>query len=506
MNAVDDSGQGATVLLIICIALSLSVLNASALGVMLPDIAADLSVDTVQQGWVMTGFLLVFGIAIPFYGRLADRYGAKPLFILGLSIFPIGSLVCALAPSFELLLLGRIIQAGGGAAVPGLGMTLASRAYGPNSRGKALGILAATIGAGSAAGPLLGGTLSTTLGWQSIFFINAGSILLVPIAMRILPGGEPRSAASLDFWGGAALGMVVVGALLAPSVAVRSGWLSLPVLVGVAIFGVGLLALLYRQRKADSPFIPGEFLHSRQYVALLGISFSVMAANLAVLIGIPILIAAFHGLTAVQVGLVMLPGAVCSSVFGVLAGRLTDRKGGKLPMRAGAPIMLLAVLGLSTWSGVSIWAVAFFAGLLGAGFGLLNTPLVATISKIMHGPMLASALSINSMLFFLGGSFGTTVLIAVTAARGAPDSNPVNPFYSGAASGFSDGFLILALPVIVALALLLPFTNVAKPTVAGAAMQAEPDEVASPGWTADCSVPWTPQCVEHLETTPAPAS
>lgn len=505
MNAGNNSRAGATILLLICTALFFSVLNASALGVMLPDISADLSVDTGQLGWVMTGFLLVFGIAIPFYGRLADRYGPKPLFILGLSIFPIGSLVCALAPSFEALLLGRIIQAGGGAAVPGLGMTLASQAYGPDSRGKALGILAATIGAGSAVGPLLGGALSTALGWQSIFFINAGTVLLVPMAMRILTGGESRSTGSLDFWGGAALGMVVVGALLAPSVGARSGWLSPPVLAGAAIFSVGLLALWYRQRKAASPFIPREFLHSRQYMTLLGVSFTVMAVNLAVLIGIPILIAAFHGLTAIQVGLVMLPGAICSSVFGVLAGRLTDRRGAGLPMRVGAPVMLLAVLGLSTWSGNSIWAVAGFVGLLGAGFGLVNTPLAATISKIMRGPLLASALSINSMLFFLGGSFGTTLLIAVTSARGAPGRNPLNPFYSGTATGFSDGFLILALPVIAALALLVAFTDVAEPSVAGAAMDAEPDDVEPPGWTADCSVPWATQCLEHLEVVPAPA-
>ena len=178
MNVSDSSGRRSAILPIICVALFLSVLNASALGVMLPDIAAELSVDSGQLGWVMTGFLLVFGIAIPFYGRLADRYGAKPLFILGLSLFALGSLVCALAPGFGILLLGRIIQASGGAAVPGLGMTLASRAYGPDSSGKALGILAATIGGASAIGPLLGGVLSGSLGWESIFFINAASVLL----------------------------------------------------------------------------------------------------------------------------------------------------------------------------------------------------------------------------------------------------------------------------------------------------------------------------------------
>ncbi len=143
------------VLLIVCFALFFGVLNASAVGVVLPDIANDLSVDTGQLGWLMTGFLLIYGIAIPFYGRLADRYGARPLFLLGVGVFSLGALLSALAPNFEFLIVARIIQATGGAAVPGLGMTLASRAYGPESRGSVVGVIASTIGLGAAIGPLL---------------------------------------------------------------------------------------------------------------------------------------------------------------------------------------------------------------------------------------------------------------------------------------------------------------------------------------------------------------
>ncbi|MCH6581000.1 MAG: M24 family metallopeptidase, partial [Nitrospinae bacterium] len=109
----------------------------------------------------------------------------------------------------------------------------------------------------------------------------------------------------------------------------------------------------------------------------------------------------------------MVPGAVASSVFGIIAGRITDRKDPRLAIWAGSPLMLLAIVGLSTYAGSPVWVVAVFTGILGAGFGLINTPLAATISRIVSGPMLASALSINSMLFFLGGSFGTAVLMAV---------------------------------------------------------------------------------------------
>ena len=129
-----------------------------------------------------------------------------------------------------------------------------------------------------------------------------------------------------------------------------------------------------------------------------------MAANLAVLIGLPILLATFHRLSALEIGLTMLPGAITTSVFGVLAGRLTDRNGARLPTWIGSPLMLLAVLGLSTYAGSSIWVIAIFAGILGAGFGLVNTPLAASVSRVVRTQMLASALSINSILFFLGGS------------------------------------------------------------------------------------------------------
>ena len=168
-NPVSNPVSKTGVLVAVCVPLLAGVLNASAVGVVLPAIIADLEVDPGRIAWLMTGFLLVYGIAIPFYGRLADLHGARRLFVAGVVIFSAGSLLAALAPSFGWLLAARVVQAVGGAAVPSLGMTLASRAYGPAARGTVLGIIAATIGAGAAIGPLVGGVLSETLGWRFIF-------------------------------------------------------------------------------------------------------------------------------------------------------------------------------------------------------------------------------------------------------------------------------------------------------------------------------------------------
>lgn len=157
--------NGNAVLLVVAIPTFFTVLNASAVVVLLPEIGADLNVGSTSLSWLMSGFLLIYGIAIPFFGRLADIYGARRFFMAGMLLFSLGSLLAALAPTYEFLLGARVVQALGGAAIPGLGMTLASRAFAPRNRGAAFGVLSATLGAGAAVGPLLGGAMSEAFGW-----------------------------------------------------------------------------------------------------------------------------------------------------------------------------------------------------------------------------------------------------------------------------------------------------------------------------------------------------
>ena len=485
--------------MVVCIALFFAVLEASAVSVILPEIAIGISADTAQIGWLMTGFLLVTGIAIPFYGRLADRYGAGHLFILGVALFSAGSLLAGMAANYQFLLVARIIQAMGGAAIPGLGMVLVSRAYGSESRGTVLGIIAATIGVSAAAGPLLGGLLSELLGWRSVFFVSTVAALTIPFIIKAMPKIENRFAGNLDLVGGIGLGLMVAGILLVPSEGSRAGWTSSFVIVGGASAVVGLGIVAARQTFANSPFIHRELLRNLKYLALAGMSFTIMAANLAPLIGLPVLLAISHGLSSLEIGLVMVPGAILSAAGGLLSGRLTDRSGPRMPVRIGSLVMLLGLFGLSAYTGSSPWTIAVFAGLMGAGFGFVNTPLAATISRLVTGEMLATALSMNSMLFFLGGSIGTALLLAMATSSGLADGS-LNPLHSGQANGFSDGFLFLMIPVLVAVALSLALPAMTRPEPAD-------DEVATPDeaavelqpvhrWIPNCSVPWHPECEE----------
>ncbi|MCH8109907.1 MAG: MFS transporter, partial [Chloroflexi bacterium] len=127
------------VLFVVGIPLFFTVLNASAVTVLLPEMGRDLAIGTASLGWLMTGYLLVYGVAIPFYGRIADLYGARRLFLFGLTVFAIGSILSAIAPNYPLLLGARLIQAVGGAAIPGLGMAIASLAFPQAKRGIVFG-------------------------------------------------------------------------------------------------------------------------------------------------------------------------------------------------------------------------------------------------------------------------------------------------------------------------------------------------------------------------------
>jgi EmrB/QacA subfamily drug resistance transporter len=424
----------------------------------LPAIGRGLGVEPARLGWVITGYLLVFGVSVPFYGRLGDVLGARRLFVIGICVYSASSLLCALSVSYPMLLAGRVLQAAGAAAIPGLGMAIITGVYPPERRGSALGFVSATIGTGAAVGPSVGGAISDLLDWHYMFLLTALVGLLVPVALRILPPGERRAGEGMDLLGGLLVALSVGGALLAATEGARGGLLA-PVVVGAA--ATSLLAavlLVQRQRRARFPFIPRELLRNGGFLALVGVSFGAMTANMATFVALPLLLTSVHSLSLVQIGLALLPNALALAVLGPIAGRVVDRIGGRLPVRGGLLGILGVVLAYSAFgASAPVWGVALLAGVQGAAFAFLNAPLNTMVSLAAGKERQSSGLGINSMAFFLGGGFGTALLTAVLTLRdGARDA--LNPLYSGEAVAYSDAFLLFAAPLIVAvsLSLLLP--------------------------------------------------
>jgi MFS family permease len=161
-------------------------------------------------------------------------------------------------------------------------------------------------------------------------------------------------------------------------------------------------------------------------------------------------------------------------------------------MITGGIVMLAGVIGLSSGAGGSeIW-MSVYAGLLGLGFGLVNTPLATKVTRVVPSGLLSTALGVNSMAFFVGGSVGAAVLLGFSSAAG---SASINPLHSGVAIGFSDGFLVLAIPLLIVIFL---STRISEPESATSSDQSA--AAISHEWTADCSMPWSSQIPDSTES------
>jgi len=453
--------------------------------VVLPEIGADLNIAEGNLSWVLSGFLLTYGVAIPFYGRLANRFGARPLFLIGVGVFAIGSALSAIATGLWTLLAARTVQAAGGAAVPGLGMTLASRAFPESRRGMVLGVVSATMGLGAAAGPLGAGVISEVANWRYLFALSALSALVVPSGLRHLDRNEQLTDEPLDMAGGALFGLGVAAVLIFVTQGSQTGWTDGLTIVSAMVAAVALLGFNQHRRHGPSSFIPASLLANRSYVLLTLLGFVITFANLAVQIGLPFLFNTVHHMSTLDIGIALIPAALATALVGVLAGRIVDSTGAAMPVRVGAVLMIAATVGLSSWAGTSRWTIAIIATVFAAGFALVNTPLAAVVSLLVEPKDLASALSLNTMMFFIGGSFGATLFSSIVIATG-PEADALNPLHSGRGAQFSNAFVVLLVPIAIGLALTRvlarrdPSDNASGPD-------------GSEAWTHACQVPWCPE-------------
>lgn len=488
-SETEDRGHPA-VLIVVCTALFFGVVNGSAVAVVLPEIGADLQITDRDLSWVLSGFLLTYGVAIPFYGRLANRYGARRLFLIGVGVFALGSVLSAVATGLGTLLAARTVQAVGGAAVPGLGMTLASRAFPEQRRGMVLGVVSATMGLGAAAGPLGAGIISELADWRYLFGLSALSAVTIPFGIRYLDRSEPTSIEPLDLVGGALFGLGTVATLFFVTRGSQSGWTDMLALISIVVAAIALVTFGVHQRHGATPFIPASLLTNRGYVLLTLLGFVITFANLAAQIGYPFLFSALHGMSTLEIGIALIPAALTTAIVGIAAGRLVDRIGAAIPVRLGASAMIAATVGLSGWVGTSRWAVAIIAMAFAAGFALVNTPLAAAVSLLVEPRDLASALSLNTMMFFIGGSFGATLFSSIVISTG-PDADAINPLHDGVGAPFSNAFAALVVPIAAGLVLsaVLPRKQAdADP----------PDPKGGEAWTHDCQVPWCPELESEL--------
>jgi MFS transporter, DHA2 family, metal-tetracycline-proton antiporter len=434
-------------------AVFVSVLNSSMVNVAIPLIREDFRASEAQVGWVITGYLLLYAVGIPIYGRASDIFSLRRAFVLGLTVFAAGSLVCIVAPSLPVLVLGRVVQAAGGAAIPALAAASVAKILPPGERGTALGLIVSSVGVGAAIGPVVGGALEQVAGWHSLFYaVLFLMLILIPGAAYALPETEPGGERGFDVTGGVLLGLAAGLFLFGITQGQVAGFGSASSWGSFAGAALAAAGFAWRITTASYPFVSPALFKNRGYVAAVIVGYFSMLVNVSCLVSIPLLVSQVNGLPPGATGLVLAPGALALAILSPIAGRLSDRIGPRAPVYVGLSVMLLSVLFLSTFAaGASPVVVALGMLGVGVGFAFTNSPNVNAAAAALPEEDTGVGLGIFNGVFFLGGGTGPALVGAFLAARREAGTGPVNPLHHLGAAPFSDSFLLLSIPLLLSL-------------------------------------------------------
>ncbi|PRX20726.1 EmrB/QacA subfamily drug resistance transporter [Actinoplanes italicus] len=400
-------------------------LDVTIVNVALPAISEDLDAPVSGLQWIIDAYTLVLASLLVLAGSTGDRIGRRRVFQAGLALFTIGSLLCSVAPSLEMLILFRMVQAVGGSMLNPVAMSIITNTFTePRERARAIGVWGAVTGFSMALGPLAGGVLVHTLGWRSIFWINVPvGIAAFLLAWRFVPESRAEHPRRLD-----PVGQLLVLTLLAALTfgiieGPAAGWSS-PLIIGCfALAAAALAGLLRWEPRRDEPLIELRFFRSAPFSGATLIAVCAFASLGGFLFLNTLYLQEVRGLSALQAGLYTLPMAAMTIVASPLSGRLVGSRGTRLPLHIAGTAMALGMLPL-TWAGSDTPAWQLFAGylLFGFGFGMVNTPITNTAVSGMPRARAGVAAAIASTSRQVGSALGVAVIGAVVASGTGPDS------------------------------------------------------------------------------------
>ncbi|MFE0806570.1 MFS transporter [Streptomyces sp. NPDC058794] len=424
------------VLAICCMSLLIVSIDNTILNVALPAMQRDLHASTSGLQWAIDAYTLVLAALLMLSGSTADRIGRKRVFMTGLVVFTLGSLLCSLAPDLSSLVVFRMIQAVGGSMLNPVAMSIITNTFtDPRERARAIGVWGAVVGISMAAGPLVGGLLVESVGWRSIFWVNLPvGLAALLLTLRFVPESRAPKARRPDPLGQLMV-IVLFGSLTYAIIeAPNAGFTTVLPFAALALAAL-LGLLLYEPRRAE-PLIDLRFFRSAPFSGATVIAVSAFAALGGFLFLSTLYLQNVRGLSALHAGLWMLPMAVPTFLCAPLAGRLVGSRGPRLPLLvAGGALAVSGVLFAAFEAETS--NVTLFIGyvLFGVGFGFVNAPITNTAVSGMPRAQAGVAAAVASTSRQLGQTLGVAVVGAVLAA-GVGASSYRDTFVSAARPGW----------------------------------------------------------------------
>jgi EmrB/QacA subfamily drug resistance transporter len=409
-------------LMAVSVATFMLLLDITVVNTALPSIEKDLGASFTDLQWVVDAYTLALAAIVLTAGSLADRLGRRAVFVAGLAIFALASLAAGLASDPTVLNVARAVQGVGGAAMFAVSLALVAQEFpAGRERGTAMGLYGATIGVAVAVGPLVGGAITSGLGWRWVFFLNVpiGAAAIAVTYAKVRESRDPN-ATRIDWLGLSTLSGALFMLVLALLRGNDHGWGS-PLIIGLLGGAAALLAVFVAiERRVAEPMLPLGLFRSRAFTGVQLAAFAISASLFALFLYLTLYLQNFLGYSPLQAGLRYLPITLASFIAAPIAGALLGRVPARVLMSlglAGAGVGLLLMSGLdvdSTWT-------ALLPGFLVAGLavGLLN-PVIADVAlSVVPKERSGMASGINDTFRQVGIAVGVATWGAIFLGRGA---------------------------------------------------------------------------------------
>ncbi|WP_239615541.1 DHA2 family efflux MFS transporter permease subunit [Cohnella mopanensis] len=435
----------------------IAVLNQTIMSVAMPELMVDFDIAASTAQWLTTGYMLVNGVLIPITAFLMQRFTTRELFQSSMVIFLVGTIISAVASNFDILLTGRLIQAAGAGIIMPLLMNVVLTIFPPDKRGAAMGMVGFAIIFAPAIGPTLAGYVMEHYSWRTMFYgMIPFVIIVIAVAFIYLKNASERSYPKIDVWG-VVLSTIGFGAVLYGfSSAGSKGWSSAEVVLSIVVGVVSLILFTWRQLVSKSPLLDLRAFKYNMFSLTTVINIVVTMVMYADMMLLPLYLQSARGYTAMESGLLMLPGALLMGFMMPITGKLFDRFGAKWLSIIGMAITILTTIGFVNLTDSTSYTYLVLMS-TGRRFGMAMFLMPITTAGLNQLParLNAHGTAISNTIKQVAGGIGTALLVTVmttstkshfqdmVAAGGSAASSMEVMKMEATIQGINDAYLVI---------------------------------------------------------------
>ncbi len=455
-----DRKAGMGVMVAACVSTLIVNANTSAVTILLPAIGDDLDTPISTLQWAVTGYSLVGAACIVTSGALGDVFGRRKIFLGGLLLFIASCALIAIAPGGIAVIVGRCIQGAAGSTLLASGLSLLTIASSGSERLRAVSYWGSASAIGAAAGPLIGGVLVDSLGWQALFWLDAViAAALVPVTLKaVSESSDPNRSRSIDWLGTVLIALVLAPFILGVSQGSTWGWMSVPTLACFAVAVASIVAFAVVERKVPAPLVDLDLLKNKMLIgATLGILIGAAAIN-----GLMFVLSLFFqdpstlGMTPLQAGLATLPATVGMVALTPAVPKLASKFGTRIVIGVG---FILMTAGFALLLGTrSTWGYGLFVlplVLAAIGMCLSNNPCSSVATSSVDASQVGAASGISNMARYVGAAVMTAIVAALYSVVSTDRQGAGETAGDALAAGFRAASVSLV--VVSALGIVLIF-------------------------------------------------